>query len=40
MESRKSKQRSQHRFSSAGEILIFIEGLQTKAQVPPNEEKF
>jgi hypothetical protein len=26
--------------SSAGEILIFIEGLQTKAQVPPNEEKF
>jgi len=26
--------------SSAGEILLFIEGLQTRAQVPPNEEKF
>jgi hypothetical protein len=26
--------------SSAGEILVFIESLQTNAQVPPNEEKF
>ena len=49
MESKKSRQQYQRCLHtnfvcfdkfSAGEILPFIEGLQTKAQMPPNEEKF